>query len=317
MTVSDPQTIGVDVGGTKTAAIRLSADGDILDRSMLPTPAEDPAASLRIVGDAIAKVLDDEVTAVGVGAAGLVDVGTGTIVFSPNFTWRHVPIGAELTERFGLPVTVDNDATAAAWAESLLGASNGYQDSLFVGVGTGIGGGIIAGGRLIRGAHGFAGEIGHVIVEPGGPACGCGNRGCWEQVASGQALEREGAEAIAADPASSFAIRAGRRTSSITGEFVAAAARDGDPTALGIIHEVGRRLGDGVAGLVNVIDPAVVVVGGGLAEIGDAIFEPLQDAYQAAVEGRRDRPDVSIVPAALGNDAGAIGAAMIAREAGS
>lgn len=313
--MSGGETIGVDVGGTKTAALRLSPDGAILDRATLPTPAQDPAASLQIVGDAIGKVLDDGVTAIGVGAAGMIDVPTGTIVFSPNFTWRGVPIAAELSERFGLPVTVDNDATAAAWAESRLGASAGFEDSLFVGVGTGIGGGIVAGGRLIRGAHGFAGEVGHVIVEPDGPACGCGNHGCWEQVASGQTLEREGAEAVAADPASSFAIRAGRRTSSITGEFVAAAARDGDPVGQRIIRDIGRRLGEGIAGLVNVLDPAIVVVGGGVARIGDVVLDPLREAYRAAVEGRRARPDVPIVPAALGNDAGAIGAAMIAREA--
>jgi glucokinase len=313
--VSDPLTIGVDVGGTKTAAIRLSGDGRILDRSTLPTGAEDPDASLAAVGDAIANVMQDGVAAIGVGAAGLIDVTSGTILFSPNFTWRSVPIAARLAERFGLPVVADNDATAAAWAEATLGASSGFDESLFVGVGTGIGGGIVSRGRLIRGAHGFAGEIGHVIVEPGGPPCGCGNRGCWEQVASGQALEREGAAAIAADPGSAFAIRAGGRASSVTGEFVAAAARDGDPVAAGIVREVGRRLGEGIAGLVNILDPAVVVVGGGVAKIGDLVFEPLREAYVAAVEGRRDRPEIPIVPAALGNDAGAIGAAMIAREA--
>jgi glucokinase len=308
-------TIGVDVGGTKTAALRLSGDGQILDRSTLPTRADDPAASLAAVDDAIANVMDRAVTAIGVGAAGLVDVRSGTIVFSPNFTWRRVPIATRLVERFGLPVTVDNDATAGAWAEACLGASRGSDESLFVGVGTGIGGGIVTGGRLLRGAHGFAGEIGHLIVEPGGPECGCGNRGCWEQVASGQALEREGARAIAEDPGSAFAVLAGGEGAEVRGELVAAGARDGDPAAVRIVREIGRRLGEGIAGLVNILDPALVVVGGGVAEIGDPLFDPLREAYHASVEGRRDRPDVPIVPAALGNDAGAIGAAMIAREA--
>jgi len=315
--VSDPLTIGVDVGGTKTAALRLSGDDEILDRSTLPTGADDAVTSLAAVGDAIENVIDDSVTAIGVGAAGLIDVRSGTIVFSPNFTWRHVPIAARLRERFGLPVTVDNDATAGAWAEARLGASRGYDESLFVGVGTGIGGGIVTGGHLLRGAHGFAGEIGHVIVEPDGPQCGCGNRGCWEQVASGQALEREGAQAIAEAPGSAFAALAGGDAAKVTGELVAAAARDGDPVAGRIVHGIGRRLGEGIAGLVNVLDPAVVVVGGGMARIGDPIFDPLREAYHESVEGRRDRPDVPIVPAALGNDAGAIGAAMIAREASS
>jgi glucokinase len=313
--VSDPLTIGVDVGGTKTAAIRLSGDGEILDRSTLPTGADDPAASLAAVGDAVENVMDGSVRAIGVGAAGLIDVRSGTIVFSPNFTWRQVPIAARLSERFGLPVTIDNDATAGAWAEARLGASRGSDESLFVGVGTGIGGGIVTGGRLLRGAHGFAGEIGHVIVVPDGPECGCGNRGCWEQVASGQALEREGARVIAEDPGSAFAALAEGDAAKVTGELVAAAARDGDPIAAGIVREIGRRLGEGIAGLVNVLDPDLVVVGGGVAEIGDPVFDPLREAYHDSVEGRRDRPDVPIVPAALGNDAGAIGAAMIAREA--
>ena len=315
--MSGPPTIGVDVGGTKTAAIRLSGEGEILDRSTLPTGADDPAASLDAVGDAIENVLDGSVTAIGVGAAGLIDVRSGTIVFSPNFTWRQVPIAARLSERFGLPVTVDNDATAGAWAEASLGASRGREESLFVAVGTGIGGGIVTEGRLLRGAHGFAGEIGHVIVEPGGPACGCGNRGCWEQVASGQALERQGARAIAEDPASAFAVLAGGDAAKVTGELVAAAARDGDPVAAAIVRSIGRRLGEGIAGLVNILDPSLVVVGGGVAEIGDPVFDPLLEAYHDSVEGRRDRPEVPIVPAALGNDASAIGAAMIARGAAS
>ena len=315
--MSGPLTIGVDVGGTKTAAILLSRDGEILDRSTLPTGADDDDASLAAVGDAIENVMGDSVTAIGVGAAGLIDVHSGTILFSPNFSWRRVPIAARLTERFGLPVTVDNDATAGAWAEAAVGAATGSDESLFVGVGTGIGGGIVTGGRLLRGAHGFAGEIGHVIVEPGGPACGCGNRGCWEQVASGQALEREGIRAITEAPGSAFAVLAGGDPGKVTGELVAAAARDGNPVAARIVRTIGWRLGEGIAGLVNVLDPAVVVVGGGVAEIGDPIFDPLREAYHETVEGRRDRPDVPIVPAALGVDASAIGAAMIAREAAS
>ena len=315
--MSGSLTVGVDVGGTKTAAILLSGDGEILERSTLPTGAHDDAASLAAVGDAVENVIGDAVTAIGVGAAGLIDVRSGTIVFSPNFSWRRVPIAARLTERFGLPVTVDNDATAGAWAEARVGAAAGSEDSLFVGVGTGIGGGIVTGGRLLRGAHGFAGEIGHVIVEPGGPACGCGNRGCWEQVASGQALEREGIRAIIEAPGSALAVLAGGDPTKVTGELVAAAARDGNPVAARIVRTIGWRLGEGIAGLVNVLDPAVVVVGGGVAAIGDPIFGPLREAYLGSVEGRRDRPDVSIVPAALGVEASAIGAAMIAREAGS
>jgi glucokinase len=309
------QAIGVDIGGTKTAALRVSASGEIVAESVLPTNAEDVAASLTAVEDAIADVLADEVTSIGVGAAGLIDVHAGTILSSPNFVWRDVPLAARLRERFGLPVTMDNDATAAAWAEAVLGASRGFGDSLFVGVGTGIGGGIVMGGRLIRGAHGLAGEIGHTIVEPGGPPCGCGNRGCWEQVASGQAIERMGVRALGEHPGSAISRLAEGRAELVSGELVTRAALEGDEVAGEIVSEIGRRLGEGVASLVNILDPHIVVVGGGVAEAGAQLWEPLRGAYRDAVEGYDARPEVSIVPAALGNDAGAIGAALLALEA--
>jgi glucokinase len=250
-----------------------------------------------------------------VGAAGLVDVRRGVIVFSPNFAWRDVPLGDRVADRFGLPVTVDNDATAAAWGEVRRGAARGAHHALLVTVGTGIGGGIVFEGAVMRGAHGLAGEIGHVVVEPGGPRCGCGNRGCWEQVASGQALERLGAAAVLDGSAPVLAELSGADPGRVTGELVVRAAGQGDAGAAAIVRTVGLRLGEGIAGLVNVLDPEVVVVGGGLAAVGEALFEPAREAYAATVEGRELRPDVPIVPAALGNDAGAIGAGLLALEA--
>jgi glucokinase len=315
--VSGRQAIGVDVGGTKTAALRVSAGGEILDGTVVPTPADDEAAILTAAEAAIADVMDGDVVAIGVGAAGLVDVRAGLLLSSPNLAWRNVPLAERLGTRFGLPVTVDNDATAAAWAEARFGASRKHPDSLFVGVGTGIGGGIVMGGRLIQGAHGFAGEIGHIIVQPDGPSCGCGNRGCWEQVAGGPAISRAGRSAATEDPESGIARLAGGDPARVTGELVVRAATEGDPIAVRILGEVGRRLGEGIAGLVNVLDPQVVVLGGGVGEIGALVLEPLREAYLATVEGRSDRPDVPILPAVLGNDAGAIGAALLAIEAAS
>ena len=307
--------IGVDIGGTKTAALRVSEKGEVLDRSVHRTPADDQEATLETIQRAVAEVLGDGVDAIGVGAAGLVDVAEGILLFSPNLSWRHVHLGEVLRSRFGLPVTVDNDATAAAWAESRIGASRGYGASLFVGVGTGIGGGIIAGGRLIRGARGLAGEIGHIIVEPSGPRCGCGNRGCWEQVASGLAIERAGQRVAREEVDSELGRIAGGDPARVTGEAVTAAAKDGDAASIAILAEVGRRLGEGIAGLVNVLDPQVVVVGGGAASAGEVLLAPVRAAYLDAVEGADVRREVPIVPAALGNDAGAIGAAMLALEA--
>jgi glucokinase len=313
--VSAGIAIGVDIGGTKTAALRVSGEGEVLDRSVHRTPANDQEATLETIQVAVAEVLVDGVEAIGVGAAGLVDVADGILLSSPNLSWRHVRLGEVLRARFELPVTVDNDATAAAWAESRIGASAGHEDSLFVGVGTGIGGGIIAGGRLVRGARGLAGEIGHVIVEPDGPPCGCGNRGCWEQVASGLAIARAGQRAVREDPDGDLGRIVGGEAAEVTGELVAESAKKGDAVSIAILAEVGRRLGEGIAGLVNVLDPEIVVVGGGVAEVGDLLLDPARAAYDATVEGGDVRLEVPIAPATLENDAGAIGAAMLASEA--
>ena len=311
----DRQAVGVDIGGTKIAALRISAEGEIRARTVMPTPATDQTEAMPAIEAAAAAVLEDGVAAIGVGMAGLIDVRSGVLLSAPNLAWRNMGVSEDLAARFGLPVTVDNDATAAAWGESRLGASRGSDDSLFVGVGTGIGGGIVAGGRLIRGAHGLAGEIGHIIVEPDGPLCGCGNRGCWEQVASGLAIARAGRRAVTEEPGSPIARLAGGDPRRATGELVTEAARKGDAAAVAILATVGRRLGEGIAGLVNVLDPDVVVVGGGVGEAGDLLLGPLREAYLEAVEGADVRPDVRIAPAQLGNDAGAIGAALLAIEA--
>lgn len=309
------ETVGVDIGGTKTAALRLSAGGDVLDRSVRPSNADEPEESLQAVELAVADVLGADVVAIGVAAAGLVDVRRGEILFSPNFAWRNVPLGARLRERFGLSVTMDNDATAAAWGEVRLGAARGARHALMITIGTGIGGGIVFEGTVMRGAHGFAGEIGHIVVEPNGPRCGCGNRGCWEQVASGQTLEREGIRALTSAPTSAIARQADGDPARVTGELVVGAAVEGDPTAVDIVRAVALRLGEGIGGLVNALDPEIVVVGGGIAAVGELLFAPAREAYAATVEGRPARPDVPIVPATLGNEAGAIGAGLLALEA--
>jgi glucokinase len=183
---------------------------------------------------------------------------------------------------------------------------------LLVTVGTGIGGGIITGGKLLRGAHGFAGEIGHIIVEPNGPLCGCGNHGCWEQVAAGRAIDRLGREAALNQPDALFVRLAGGDPAEVRGHHVTEAAFQGDAVAISILAEVGRRLGEGIAGLVNVLDPEIVVVGGGAIRAGEFLLEPARRAYVDSVEGAEDRPVVPLVAAAMGNDAGSVGAADLA-----
>lgn len=308
------EAVGVDVGGTKIAALRIDPSGRVLERVTRSTPADDMGATLAGLVDAARDVLGPRVTAIGVGAAGLVDRRTGVLAYAPNLAWRDADIPRTVSEALGLPVVVDNDCTTAAYAEWRLGSARDVDDVLYVGVGTGIGGGLILGGRLHRGAVGFAGEVGHVVVDPDGPPCGCGNRGCWETVASGGAITRDGRRAVSRHAHSSIAERAGGDPRAVTGALVADAARAGDPAARGILAEVGTRLGEGIAGLVNVLDPHLVVVGGGAVQAGDLLLAPARVAYARTVEGRELRPQVPIVPAALGPEAAAIGAALLALE---
>ena len=261
--MSGPLAVGVDVGGTKVAALLTDDRGTVLDRKVVHSPASDAEATVATVVS-LARDLaaaNEGVIAVGIGAAGLVS-REGVMRFAPNIAWREFPIGERVADGVGLPVLVDNDANVAAWGEFKYGAGRGTNHLLLVTVGTGIGGGIVADGSLYRGAHGFAAEIGHIIVDPNGPVCGCGNVGCWEQVASGRAIERLGRKTAAENPDSVLGRAAAGNPMTIDGPAVTKAAQEGDPMSLRILEIVGVRLGEGIAGLVNVLDPDVVVVGG-------------------------------------------------------
>lgn len=305
--------VGLDVGGTRAAGLLVTERGDILARQVAETPAEDVDATMATLFDVIETLRkESDPVAVGIGGAGMVDFEAGVMRFAPNLAWRELPVRDMVSERTGLPCILDNDANAACWGEYRFGAGRGYRHLLLLTVGTGIGGGIVADGALYRGVHGFAAEVGHVVVEPDGPLCGCGNRGCFEQVASGRALDRLGRVAATDHPDGLIARLAG--ADEVTGRHVTEAARQGDDVAGRIIEEVGTRLGVAIAGFVNVLDPEVVVVGGGVADIGAPLFDPARTAYRDTVLAPDHRPDVPILPAALGNDAGAIGAAALALE---
>lgn len=309
MSASGP-AIGIDVGGTKTAALLVGRDGAVLAREVRPTPAEDQLATLDTMVDAAKAVAATGVVGVGIAAAGMVDVD-GVMRFAPNLSWRDTPLAPHVGGVLGLPAVADNDGNAAAWGEYRHGAGHGARHMLMVSVGTGIGGGIVLDGRLYRGVNGFAAEIGHVVVEPEGPRCGCGNQGCWEQVASGRTITREGQRAVIRHPHSMLAELTGGDPEAVTGEMVTHAARGGDAVSRGILVEVGHRLGKGIAGLVNVLDPDRVVVGGGASEAGDLLLAPTRDTFRRSVEGLHHRPELRIVPAALGSDSAAIGAAAL------
>jgi glucokinase len=244
--------------------------------------------------------------------AGLVD-RSGTLRVAPNLPGVvEYPFAAALHERLGLPVTVDNDATCATWGEHEAGAAKGHDDAVLVTLGTGIGAGIVAGGQLQRGAAGFAGEAGHMVVDPDGPPCPCGRRGCWERYASGNGLGQLAREAAIAGRVERVVELAGGEPEAVRGEHVTQAANEGDEGALAVFRKFGWWVALGVANLVNILDPSVVVIGGGLVDAGALVMDPTREYFAALVMAPGHRPPVAVVEAQLGDRAGAIGAASLA-----
>jgi glucokinase len=308
-------TCGIDIGGTKIAGAVVDEQGEVLAEQRIDSPATDPEAIEETVAGLVQKLAEDhEITAVGVGAAGFVDAARSTVVFAPNVAWRDEPLRSELEKRLDLPVVVENDANAAAWGEFAFGAAHDVDDMLMVTVGTGIGGGIVADGELFRGAFGAAAEVGHVRVVPQGRVCGCGNRGCLEQYSSGTALVRDTRAQLDRPEAADLLERAGGDPGAVSGRMITEAAQDGDEFARERLADLGRWLGEGVASLVAVLDPAAVVIGGGVVQAGELLLEPTRDAFVAELTGRGHRPLAEVRPARFGNRAGVIGAADLARR---
>jgi glucokinase len=310
-------TIGVDIGGTKVAAGVVDEHGRILARTRKDTPSHDADAVCRVVVDCIRELgAEHEVRAVGIGAAGFVDTARSTVLFAPNLAWRNEPLKAMVEQLAALPVVIENDAKAAAWGETRFGAGQGEQFAVTVTVGTGIGGGIVLGGQLYRGAFGVASEIGHIMVEPRGRRCGCGNLGCLEQYASGNALVREARERAGRAPerAGILLDLAGGKADAITGPQVTEAAKAGDEVAVASFEVVGTWLGCGMASLAAVLDPRVFIVGGGVSLAGELLLGPARIALAEQLTAGEFRPMAELRLAKLGNDAGLIGAADLARH---
>jgi glucokinase len=308
-------TVGVDLGGTKCLGVLLDEQGTVLAEHRVPTPRGEDAVldALGDVAERLVATSADLVTGVGLGVPGLVDA-RGVLRVAPNLPGVvDADIRGVLGTRLGLHVQVENDASAAAWAEREVGAGRQRQHMILVTLGTGIGGGIVTDGRLYRGAHGFAGEIGHMIVNPAGPRCPCGQKGCWERYGSGSGLGWLGREAALAGQGDRIVALAGGDAEQVKGEHVTAAAADGDAEAIAIMREFAWWIGLGLANLANAFDPEAFVLGGGLVEAGDVLLVPVREAFADLVEGSDHRPRVDIVPAALGEHAGAIGAALLAR----
>jgi glucokinase len=310
--------VGIDIGGTKVLGGLVTPDGRILETARRATPGgsvpETEDAIAGVVADLLA--LSEHVVGVGVGAAGWFDRTGDTVLFSPHLAWRNSALRKDLAARLQMPLWVGNDADAAAWAEYRYGAARGADLALMITLGTGIGGGIVIGGRLQRGAHGVAGEWGHMRVVPDGRLCACGNRGCWEQYASGTALGQTAREVATSSPAAAAQLleRVDGRAERLTGEDVAAAAADGDALALELVTDVGTWLGQGIADLAAVLDPEVVVIGGGVSKLGELVLCPARDRLERALPGRGFRPGPRVVAAELGPQAGLVGAADLVRQ---
>ena len=303
--------VGVDVGATKIAAGVISTEGKVLGRVRYPT-AKTPEKLLSGIVRVVSEVRDGfEVEAVCVAVPGLLLSQESMVVYSPNLhAIEGIRLKDELQPQIELPLTVENDNSAAAWGEFRFGAGKGTNYLVFIGIGTGIGGGIVIQGQLVRGAQGAAGELGHVTIQATGPRCACGNRGCLEAFASGTAIGRRAREVAREKPNSALGLLAAERE--VLGEDVTRLALAGDRVALSVLKEVARWLGIGLAGFVNVFNPEVVVVGGGAMEGGLMLGAAREEIRLRARSPGRYL--VEVREAALGLDSGVIGAAALARD---
>jgi glucokinase len=305
--------IGVDVGGTGTKAGIVNRDGEILLRVSRPT---DPSAGTKgiigVVEELLARAGDSgaAIDAIGVGAAGFIHAPSGSVTFAPNLTYDDPHIALALFGRTGLPVIVDNDANAAAWGERRFGTARGATDMVLLTVGTGIGSGIVANGHLVRGHTGAGAEFGHVVIDPEGPHCNCGLRGCLEQFASGRAIARIARDAVGTDQASSILDFSGS-IDDITAEHVGKAARERDETARSVLRRAGNYLGIGLSNIANLFDPEVIVLGGGVVAAGEPYLGPARDRLFAMTTAQRRRP-MRLDVTTLGTTAGIVGAAALA-----
>lgn len=308
--------IGVDIGGTKIAAGVVDDQGRILAQTRRDTDASTAEAVDAGVIDVVRELSAAyEVAAIGLAAPGFVSSDQSTVLLCPNLPWRDHPLRERVAAGLGtaVPIVVENDANAAGWAEFRFGVGRDVQDMLLLTIGTGLGGALVVGGRLVRGAYGVAAEVGHMRVVPDGHLCGCGLHGCWEQYASGRALVRSARTAAANLPESAVRMVELSGGAKIKGPAITTAAQEGDPLAISLLAELGRWIGEGSASVAALLDPALVVIGGGVGEAGDLLLEPTRAAFLGALSARGFRPEARIELAAMGNDAGIVGAADLAR----
>ena len=312
-------TVGIDLGGTKIALGTVDEEGRLVELLRYATDRlGGPGAVINQIVTGVRQLEREpaiSLSGIGIGVAGQVDPGTGGVIFAPNLDWHNVPLGADLEKECALPVVVTNDVRAALWGEWLFGAGRGAGDLLCIFVGTGIGGGIVCGGRVLEGCTNTAGEIGHITVDLNGPLCHCGNRGCMEAIAGGWGIARGTKERVQADPASGGTILklAGGKVEDITAKTVAEAFFDGDVLAGEIIKEVTEALAAGTASLVNALNPCQIILGGGFIEgMPELVYRIDDGVRRRALSAATAR--LTVCASKLGNDAGIIGAAALAMK---
>ena len=311
--------IGVDLGGTGIKAGVVNDKGEILSKGSTPTKKERPYAQIiediaelckRVVKDA--GVTMNDIASIGVGVPGICDPKTGVIPFCTNLGWREVPFVEEMHKHIDKPITVDNDATVAGFAESIAGVSAGTASSVFITLGTGVGGGIVINGRPYSGCRGIGSEIGHMIIKMDGEPCTCGNKGCFERYASATAIIREAKRAVAAHPESAIMTRCQGNPERINAKTVIDCAKEGDPTAKAVFDEYVRGLAHGIVSIINVLDPEVIVLGGGVSMAGEFLVNAVREAMKPLIFFKT-LPYANVELARLGADAGIIGAALLGR----
>ena len=309
--------VGIDIGGTKIAGALVDDEGQIVREARRPTPATNGDEIVQAVVDLVKELATDvEVIGVGVAAAGFIDAQQSTIVYAPNLSWRNEPLKAKLEAEFDYPVIIENDANAAGWAEFRYGAGRGARHMAMLTIGTGVGGAVIVDSNMLRGGFGIAGELGHIRVVPDGLLCGCGAHGCIEQYGSGTALLRN-AKALA----DSGQVEGARlrelqaEHGELTGEQVYQAIVEGDSGALRLLAELGAWLGQTIASLSAILDPEIVVIGGGVSAAGELLLDPIRRAFLENMPAQGFRPELQIKAAEFVNDAGVVGAADLVRLA--
>ncbi len=321
MALSEKPVVAVDIGGTKITSAVITRRGEMLSRIYRLTLAhEGPQKVISHIENAVRLSLRkaglelSDIGGVGVAAAAIIDIGRGLVTEAPNLPrWRNIPLRDRLAESLGKPVFLLNDASAAALGEHRMGAGRGLDNLIYITVSTGIGGGLVINGQLYNGTDGCAAEIGHMIVLIDGPLCNCGKRGCFEAMASGTAIARMARQRLAAGAKSCLAELARGKVEDVTAEMVAVAARRKDGMALSVIAEAARYLGIGLANLVNIINPQMVIIGGGVSKMGAMLFGPARKSMKEHAFKLPART-VRVVRPRLGMDAGLMGAAMYTQE---